>query len=151
MTGRPVKRRALPTDLLAYIVLTLFALISLADQIAPYYGKAETACHIGYVYDGDTIGMICEGQHLRARLQGFDTPETKSPKCQAEKAWGDRATARLRSLAKQPAITLYRHGHDKYGRELVVMLVDGRDVADIMVAEQLAVVYDGGTRRNWCQ
>lgn len=143
--------RAIPSDLAAYTVLTLVALISLADQFAPYYGEPETECRIGYVYDGDTIEMICKGKSLRARLQGFDTPETKDAKCPSEKAWGDRATARLRQIVRQPDVTLYRHGHDKYGRELVVMHIDGQNVAEIMISERLAISYDGGTRRNWCQ
>lgn len=143
--------RTMPSDLMAYIVLTLVALVALADQFAPYYGEPDTTCRVGFVYDGDTVEMICAGQSLRARLQGFDTPETKDPKCPSEAAWGSRATARMRHLVKQPGITLYRHGHDKYGRDLVVMHLNNRDAAEIMIGEGLAVPYEGGQRRSWCE
>jgi micrococcal nuclease len=136
-------------DLWAYILLTLLVMWSLADQIAPYHGAAAD-CSIGYVIDGDTLEMICEGQTETARLLGFDAPETKSPHCAAEAAWGHRATLRLRDLAKRPNIRLFPQGLDKYRRRLVVMQVGGRDVAGIMIAEGLAVAYDGGHRRDWC-
>jgi micrococcal nuclease len=136
-------------ELWAYILATLLVLWSLADQIAPYHGAAAD-CSVGYVYDGDTVEMICGAKTETARLMGFDAPETKSPRCAAEAAWGQRATQRLRDLAKRPNIRLFPQGLDKYRRRLVVMQVDGRDVAAIMIAESLAVAYDGGKRRNWC-
>lgn len=143
-------RRGHTANLAAYILLTLLLLWAAADRFAPYHGVAAPGCRIGYVYDGDTFEMICDGQSLTARVQGFDAPETKSPQCAAELAWGQRATQRLRALVRHPGIALFRHGHDKYGRDLVVMTVQGRDVAQIMIAEGLAVAYSGGTRRNWC-
>ena len=136
-------------ELSAYILLTLLVLWSLADQIAPYHGEAAE-CRIGYVIDGDTLELICADRTETARLMGFDAPETKSPRCAAEAAWGHRATERLRALAKRPDIRLFPQGLDKYRRRLVVMQVDGRDVARIMIAEGLAVAYDGGKRRKWC-
>jgi micrococcal nuclease len=137
-------------ELSAYILATLLVLWSLADQIAPYHGEAA-ACRIGYVYDGDTVDITCGAKTETARLLGFDAPETKSPRCAAEADWGHRATLRLRDLVKRPNIRLFPQGLDKYRRRLVVMQVDGRDVARIMIAEGLAVAYEGGQRRGWCK
>lgn len=137
-------------ELWAYILLTLLVLWSLADQIAPYHGEAAD-CRIDYVYDGDTVDIACGGTTETARLLGFDAPETKSPRCAAEADWGHRATLRLRDLVKRPNIRLFPQGLDKYRRRLVVMQVDGRDVARIMIAEGLAVAYEGGQRRAWCE
>lgn len=137
-------------NLTAYILLTLLVLWAMADRFAPYHGQSETQCRVGYVYDGDTVELLCGEKNLTARLLGFDAPETKSPKCAAEAGWGHRATLRLRELVKRPELALFRNGHDKYGRALVVLTVGGKDVARIMVGEGLAVAYHGEARRNWC-
>jgi micrococcal nuclease len=136
-------------DLTAYIALTLLVLWSVADRYAPYYG-AKAACKVGYVYDGDTVELRCGLDKRTARLVGYDAPETKSPKCEAEAAWGNRATVRLRDLLKSPDVMIYLQGHEKYGRDLVVVTVAGRDVAEVMIGEGLAVAYHGEARRDWC-
>lgn len=139
----------LSADLTAYIALTVLTLWSIADRYAPYYG-AKAACAVGYVYDGDTVEMRCGISKHTARLVGYDAPETKSPKCPKELAWGNRATLRLRALLKSPDVVIYQQGFDKYGRDLVVVTVAGRDVADVMISEGLAVDYHGEKRRDWC-
>lgn len=139
----------MPSALWLGVFLTLAGLVACADMRAPYLG-VETGCSAGYVYDGDTIEMLCHGRKTTARLVGFDAPETKSPRCAAEAEWGHRATLRLRELAKQPQIELFQQGFDKYSRDLVVMRVGGVDVAEIMIDEALGVAYAGGKRRNWC-
>ncbi len=137
-------------ELTAYVALTLLALYALADWIAPYHNLTEAGCRVSYVYDGDTLALDCGAETQTARLLGFDTPETKSPGCPAEAALGQKATKRLRALIDGGAVSVSGSAHDKYGRLLVRLLVDGRDVADVLVAEGLAVAYDGGTRINWC-
>lgn len=135
--------------LAAYVLLTLLLLWAAADRWAPYHGQ-PAPCRIGYVYDGDTVELICGGTRRSARLVGFDTPETKSPRCAAEAALGARATRRLRALLQSGEVAIYRQGYDKYGRDLAVVTVAGRDVGDILVAEGLAHAYHGGTRAGWC-
>lgn len=90
------------------------------------------------------------GGKRTARLVGFDTPETKQPRCAAEAALGKRATERLRELVKFGPVAIFVQGHDKYGRDLVVLTVAGRDVGDVLVAEGLAHDYHGGARGGWC-
>lgn len=140
----------LSANLTAYILLTVLVLWAVADRFAPYHGQAEAGCMVGYVYDGDTVELLCDGQSLTARLQGFDAPETKSPKCASEAAWGQRATLRLRQLVQQPGVKVFRNGFDKYGRVLIVLTINGQDAAQIMVGQGLAVAYHGAARRNWC-
>ena len=41
-------------------------------------------------------------------------------------------------------------GEDRYGRRLVRLGIDGRDVGDGLIAEGLAVPYTGGRRIDWC-
>ncbi len=43
---------------------------------------------------------------------------------------------------------MFRKGYDKYGRDLVGRAIGGRDMAQIMVGEGLAVAYKGPARRN---
>lgn len=100
------------------------------------------------VIDGDTVRL--SGQSIR--LVGFDTPETYRAQCDAERVRGDAATERLRELLSRAssAQLVYLPRRDQYGRDLARLMLDGRDVADIMVGEGFARRYSGGQRRGWC-
>jgi endonuclease YncB( thermonuclease family) len=143
-------RAQLRPDLAAYVSLTLLVLWNIADRFAPYHGRAETVCSIGYVYDGDTVELRCPKGTSTARIVGLNTPEQRDAQCAAEAAHAKTATLRLRQILRQGDIQIFRQGFDKYNRELVVITVAGANVADIMVAEGLAESYAGGRRRNWC-
>ena len=100
------------------------------------------------VVDGDTVAIGA----ARIRLLGFDAPESWRPRCDRERALG--AAAKLRLIF---ALRIARSGkimatgaRDVYGRELAHLLVDGRDVADAMIAEGYARAYLGGRRESWC-
>ncbi len=110
----------------------------------------RTECRVGYVYDGDTVEMICGARDYAARIIGLDAPETKEPRCAAEQAAGKRATERLRQLVRQGPVSLRRQGYDRYGRPLIRMWVGGEDVASVLVGEGLAARYRGGQRPDWC-
>ena len=135
----------------AYSVLLVGVLVQAANWIAPWHDLTEAGCRVTYVYDGDTVALTCDGVEETARLVGFDTAEVKDPGCAAEARHGAQATDRLRALVAGGAVTLTSEGYDRYGRRLVVLRVDGRDVADTMVAEGLATRYRGGARINWCE
>ena len=100
------------------------------------------------VVDGDTVNLA--GQSIR--LVGFDTPETYRAQCASERSLGDAASARLRDLlaGASSAELVYLPRRDQYGRDLARLMLDGRDVADIMVGEGLARRYTGGHRQSWC-
>lgn len=99
------------------------------------------------VVDGDTIWL--EGHKIR--IADIDAPETHDPRCQSEKELGDRATLRLQQLLDSGTVSLQAINRDKdvYGRELRLVLVDGRSVGDTLVSEGLARWYEG-SRRPWC-
>lgn len=137
--------------LIVYISLTLWALKWAADTWAPFYRYTVEGCTVGYVYDGDTIAMSCNGDEITARLLGFDTPETRDAACAAERIHGNRATLRLRELVAGGEIGLNGQGRDRYGRALVSLSVDGEDVGDVLIREGLALRYSGGQRANWCE
>lgn len=142
--------RALDPISFAYSVLLIGALSQLANWLAPYENLTATGCTLNYVYDGDTVALDCGGDRITARLLGFDTPETKSPKCAVEQELAAKATARLRALSQSGALTFSGHARDKYRRLLVTMKVDGVDVADTLIREGLAVGYAGAARIDWC-
>ncbi len=125
-----------------------------AAQGGQLFGRvpAGPGCAITYVYDGDTVALDCgTGREITARLQGFDTPESKSrARCSAEAALADRATQRLRALVASGETRLDRVGVDKYRRPLMQLWVNNVDVADTLVREGLAVRYAGGARPDWC-
>lgn len=99
------------------------------------------------VIDGDTFHAAGETW----RIADIDAPEVFSPKCPAEKALGDRATARLLALLDEGPITLAPadRDEDRYGRKLRILLRDGESVGLQLVAEGLARPWDGA-RHPWC-
>lgn len=119
------------------------------------------------VIDGDTIYI--RGQTANVRLVGFNTPETRSPQCNAEYQVGFRATARLRGLIQNAQSLEYervacacRPGTEgtrkcNYGRQCGVLKVNGTDVGRILISEGLAVRYICGRTScpprpgNWCR
>lgn len=107
-------------------------------------------CRVGYVYDGDTVELICGAREYAARVVGLDTPETKEPRCVAEAEAGKRATLRLRALVAEGPVRLRRQGFDRYGRPLIRLWTGGRDVAQVLIGEGLAMRYRGGARPDWC-
>jgi micrococcal nuclease len=100
------------------------------------------------VIDGDTV--TAGGKTVR--LLGFDAPETFRSKCAVEHDLGMKAATRLGELINHGSrVELQDSGRvDRYGRTLGTLIIDGMDVADTMIIEELAVPYHGGKRRSWC-
>ena len=109
-------------------------------------------CAVVRVVDGDTVDLTCLGTgRFRARLMGFDTPETHRPGCAEEALLGQAATGRLRALvADARSIEADLGRWDRYNRRLVRLSVNGRDVGARLIAEGLALPYEGGRRIDWC-
>ena len=123
------------------------------ENHAPMQAGGKSACAISKVVDGDTVKLRCPQGSVNARLVGFDTPETYRAGCNAEKRLGGQATRFLENhLAQATRIEIELiKARDKYGRVLLKLFVDGRDVRDTMISEGLAVRYSGGRRISWCE
>lgn len=103
--------------------------------------SAEVVGSVIAIIDGDTIrARDRDGQDLgRIRLLGIDAPELahgESP----QQCWAARAKARLAQLAPVGATIRLRSDptqadRDAYGRPLRYVLVDGRDIQEILLVE----------------
>lgn len=146
------RRRRWPSvRLIAGGVLALAALPQMGDyalSLRPMQGD----CRVLQVIDGDTVVLDCPGEgSFRARLLGFDAPEVFSPACASEALRGALATQRLRALVwTGDEITVGLRGHDRFGRRLVDMVIDGESVANKMIVAGLARRYGGAAREGWC-
>ncbi len=100
------------------------------------------------VIDGDTIWLA--GRKIR--IADIDAPEKFSPICANELRLARRATARLLELVNEGPIELQPIGsrdQDQYGRDLRVVILNGRSVGDLLVSEGLARTWTG-RREPWC-
>lgn len=96
--------------------------------------------------DGDTVRI--DGETVR--VIGLDTPELRG-KCASEKSRARAARRRLADLLEGSGLhVLFSGRRDRYRRPLARIVVGGRDVADVMIAEGHARPYDGGRRAPWC-
>lgn len=130
--------------------LATIAVIALLVESRMSLSKEDEACAVGYVYDGDTVELLCGGEKFKARLVGFDTPETRDARCQREREKGIEATQTLRRILTKGDIAIRQLGVDKYHRKLVRIWVDGVDVGEKLIDLNLAVPYFGGARISWC-
>jgi endonuclease YncB( thermonuclease family) len=124
-----------------------FALACFLALSSPTFAGRELRESI-VVIDGDTV----RAQGVTVRLLGFDAPETYNAQCAFENELGMKAKRRLEAMINHSeTISMQSTGRlDRYGRTLGTLIINGMDVADTMILEELAVPYEGGKRRNWC-
>jgi len=101
------------------------------------------------------------------RLSGFGTPERGgNARCDYERRLAEKATERLRTLVRAAGARFNRvacacrSGQEgitncNFGRLCGSLLIDGRDVGQTLISEDLAYPYVCGTtscpqRRPWC-
>ena len=136
-------------------------IVALVLLALPFLALADTGTIPGpivvdvvQVIDGDTIEVNAHpwpGMTVRVlvRLNTIDAPEIAG-KCPEEKALAIRARDRLKALAGSTVqLVDVRRGRIPR-RAIARVLVDGKPVGSILVAEGLAREYDGGAREGWC-
>ncbi|PZU90326.1 MAG: nuclease [Shinella sp.] len=112
------------------------------------YRRCAGSVRVNCIVDGDTLWS----NGVKIRVADIDTPEVSEPQCAAEKALGDRATARFMELVNAGPFQMQAwpgRDEDKYGRKLRVLVRDGRSLGDILVSEGLARTWTG-RRQPWC-
>jgi endonuclease YncB( thermonuclease family) len=150
---------ALVPELCKVIGGALLAVTSLSCCLADPVAATDI-----YVVDGDTITV----HGKRIRLVGFDAPELGGhAHCGLERMLAARATSRLRQLVRTGGdldLKLIpcscRPGTEgtmacNWGRACGVLTVEGEDVGDVLMAENLAHPYVCGRyscprRQSWC-
>lgn len=142
------------------IVLLLF-ILSPASTLANSANSFQSFYGVVFIrnFDGDSITFdIPEapsivGKNMVIRLSGIDTPELKSSKCKGEHKLALLAKNRVYSLLKSAkVINLHRTKRGKYFRILADVEFDGIDLASLLLDENLAVQYFGGSRNHdWCK
>ena len=104
----------------------------------------EYKAKITNVVDGDTVDALVDlgfkVQTLqRLRLTRIDTPER-----------GQNGFAEAKNFVKQliegKDVTMRSYKASKWGYFLADVIIDGRDVADMLLAAGLAKAYDGGKK-----
>tara|TARA_R110000868_G_scaffold32971_3_gene119992 strand:- start:377 stop:955 length:579 start_codon:yes stop_codon:yes gene_type:complete len=114
--------------------------------------RASVARGNVYWIDGDS-GHI-NGKQFR--LHGVDAPEgsPSRAKCNRERSRANDARYAVRTLTMgKKAIVKRSHGVDKYGRELVDLSVDGKDITITLIARGHLKRWRYGheAKPDWCR
>jgi micrococcal nuclease len=106
--------------------------------------KYEYKAKVMNVVDGDTIDALVDlGFKVqvmqRLRLARVDTPERTQPGYAAARDF-------VRGLVEGKEVTITTHKVSKWGYFLADVVIDGRDVSDMLIASNLGKSYNGGTK-----
>jgi len=116
----------------------------------------EYKCELIKVVDGDTIDAYIDlGFKVilkeRIRLMGIDTPESRT-RNKMEKSWGLASKEFLKSKLKECkgkfTLTTQLQKKGKFGRVLGTIMIDGNDVNQMLIDNQLAIPYTGGNKEE---
>jgi endonuclease YncB( thermonuclease family) len=135
------------------LLATLILLTSLTAQ-ADYTDWKYTR-----VVDGDTVEFEAKwllpelGSKIKIRVYGVDTPE-KPPRAQcdkeAQKALAASAFTKT-FMINAKSVTVQVKSWDKYGGRLLGnVIVDGKDLRNELIKNNLAREYYGDAKQSWC-
>jgi len=122
---------------------TLFKDDPQADAEAQRFGQ----CYNGgtnCVVDGGTIYVRGE----RLAIAGLEVPRIQDAACDKERDTGIDAAVRLADLLNHGRVSVGPTVVDESGRAVRPVTVDGKDVAEAMIASHDAV--ETGNMHNWC-
>ncbi|HET8957261.1 MAG TPA: thermonuclease family protein [Microcella sp.] len=92
----------------------------LADVTAPTTARdARPTGVVASITDGDTLRLVVDGEELRVRLTGIDTPELRESECFADEARD--ALAALAPVGSRIAFEYDDEQRDQYDRELMYL------------------------------
>ena len=137
----------------------LLALLLIMPAMVLAKGTVTYDIEVTRVLDGDTIEYKAPflpaplKPVLKIRVLGIDTPEKgHRAQCPEEAALALKASALTKQAVKEAkTIELQLEGWDKFGgRVLGYVLIDGKNLGDMLIAQGLARPYDGGTKSSWC-
>ena len=120
---------------------------------------ADYAWPVLRVVDGDTVAvdasadMLPELARLSVRLRGVDTPEKGGrAKSDSERQAGQAATAFTEAAIADAEHVMVRDPRwGKYGGRVVAdLMLDGRSLAEVLIAAGHGRAHEGGRRGSWC-
>jgi micrococcal nuclease len=137
------------------VVIALSAALSLLPPASPARSEATRqtppARHASVrMIDGDTLIDRVSGTTYR--IANIDTAEAgDNARCAAERRHASRATDEARRLVSTAERVEFRPTGriDRYGRTIALILIDGRDLGEALIAEGLARPWRG-RRESWC-
>ena len=117
------------TSISAWLLALLLVLLQPSAHAEALAGR------IVGVTDGDTVTLLDNNKTLyKVRLTGIDAPESRMP-------YGQKAKTYLSSLVFGKDVVAITRKHDRYGRTLATLMVDGQDANLEMVQAGLAWHY----------
>ena len=121
----------------------------------PLFAQQSTSnfykVRLGKVIDGDTfkVYLACSYKlfckSVSVRVRGIDTPELKS-KDETKRAKAQEAKRFTQEFLTGHKIVLKRCTRGKYFRLLCEVYADNKSLADALLAANLAISYNGGSR-----
>ena len=140
-----------------FIFLVLSSLLLPALSFAKSFGDYDGAVYVRN-YDGDTVTFNLPGLHpiigekISIRVNGIDTPEIRG-KCEKEKYNAKQVKEVVADILKDAEqITLKNMERGKFFRIAADVIVDGENLADMLIEAGMAVRYDGGKKTHkWCE
>jgi micrococcal nuclease len=124
----------------AVVVATVLAAASLGGWWSGQARRAATSTYpVERVIDGDTIIVRRGGRDETIRILGVDTPETHDPRKPVQ-CYGPEAAAYTARRLTGARVRLEEDvvTHDKYGRTLAYVYVDGRRFEDELLTKGYA-------------
>ena len=100
------------------------------------------------MYDGDIIKAVGHDIETKVRLVGIDAPETSKRKRQPGQPFGRKAEKYLAGLVLNKVVDIKGYGSDRYGRILVEIYIDDKNINLEMVKTGYAEVYSGSPPRR---
>ena len=135
------------------IILILLNSIIVASNAEDY--SDVSVSRIIKVIDGDTFRVDINelpdiiGKNIRIRILGIDTPEING-KCAFEKELAIKARDFVQILLDNAdSVILKNLDRGNFFRLLAEVIVDGKNLGELLIAKDLAVRYQG-KKSSWC-
>ena len=136
-----------------FIILILLNSIIVASNAEDY--SDVSVSRIIKVIDGDTFRVDIHelpdiiGKNIRIRILGIDAPEING-KCAFEKELAIKARDFVQILLDNAdSVILKNLDRGNFFRLLAEVIVDGKNLGELLIAKDLAVRYQG-KKSSWC-
>lgn len=124
------------------IIAVLIVIVSIA--ISTFFNSNEELYRVERVVDGDTVIISKDGEEIKTRLIGINTPETVDPRKPIE-CFGKEASDFLKQKIEGKYVSIEndetQQKYDRYDRELVYMYFNDVLINRLMIEEGYAYEY----------